>query len=169
MAPTFEAMAGIRAPAFTDGRSLLAPAHGRTPRWWRSAYLVEHRNETEAAQTAPRARSLPLEPPDPDQGGIVRHQRWPRVHGHLLEPRDRRVLARYAPIPDYDAVRTARYLYVEYANGDRELYDTRADPQEIRNLAGSRPRVEHALAARLARLRVCHGRTCRAADSRPAT
>jgi N-acetylglucosamine-6-sulfatase len=37
--------------------------------------------------------------------------------------------------PDYRAVRTRRYLFVRYANGWRELYDVRADPNELENLA----------------------------------
>jgi arylsulfatase A-like enzyme len=169
LAPTFESMAGVSRPSFADGRSLLGLAEGRVPARWRSAYLVEHRNETPTAATPPRRRSLPLEPPDPDQGGVVRHHRWPRVHGHLREPRDARTLARHTPIPDYDAVRTVRYLYVEYVDGTRELYDTRTDPEEIHNLAGTRPKLEHTLAERVARLRACHGRSCRVADSRLAT
>jgi len=35
----------------------------------------------------------------------------------------------------YDAIRTERYLYVEYVNGWRELYDLRKDPHELTNLA----------------------------------
>jgi N-acetylglucosamine-6-sulfatase len=38
--------------------------------------------------------------------------------------------------PDYRGVRTTRFLYVRYANGWRELYDLRRDPDELRNLAG---------------------------------
>lgn len=38
--------------------------------------------------------------------------------------------------PPYEAVHTARYLYVEYRNGWRELYDLRHDPWELRNVAG---------------------------------
>jgi arylsulfatase A-like enzyme len=36
----------------------------------------------------------------------------------------------------YDAMRTADFLYVEYADGDREFYDFRTDPFELHNLAG---------------------------------
>jgi N-acetylglucosamine-6-sulfatase len=36
-------------------------------------------------------------------------------------------------------IRTARYLFVRYANGDRELYDLDEDPNELRNVVG-RPR-----------------------------
>ena len=44
-----------------------------------------------------------------------------------------------APIPDYDGVRTARYVFVEYGTGERELYDLRHDPDEVHNLAGTLP------------------------------
>ena len=180
LAPTFERMAGVRPPSFTDGRDMLGLArdNAHTIANWRNAYLIEHRAET-LAGAPPRKRSLPLEPPDPDQAGIdrihhiahIRHSRpphahpWPRSHGHLVEPRDDPVLERYAPIPDYDAVRTTRYLYVEYATGERELYDTRVDPEEIHNLAGTQPSLEHALAVRITHLQSCRGATCRIADS----
>jgi len=37
----------------------------------------------------------------------------------------------------YEAMRTPRYLYVEYADGEREFYDLRTDPFELHNLAGT--------------------------------
>ncbi|MBK8005072.1 MAG: sulfatase-like hydrolase/transferase [Gemmatimonadetes bacterium] len=50
----------------------------------------------------------------------------------------------------FRAVRTATELYVEYVNGERELYDLAADPFELTNLAGD-PREAGRL-DRLARL-----------------
>jgi arylsulfatase A-like enzyme len=43
----------------------------------------------------------------------------------------------FAPnVPPYSALRTERYLYVEYRDGSRELYDLRADPFQLRNMLG---------------------------------
>ena len=56
---------------------------------------------------------------------------------------------------------------MEYANGDRELYDLRTDPDEIHNLAGTEPGLERALAHRLSQLRRCAGSGCRLAENRP--
>jgi arylsulfatase A-like enzyme len=39
--------------------------------------------------------------------------------------------------PPYDAVHTARFLYVEYKRGWRELYDLKHDPWELDNVAGT--------------------------------
>ena len=80
---------------------------------------------------------------------------------------DKSLLARYGKIPDYSGVRTSRYLYVEYANGDRELYNVRDDPAETVNLAGTKPAVEASLARKLARLRDCRAQECRDADRGP--
>ncbi len=37
--------------------------------------------------------------------------------------------------PSYEAMRTTDFLYVEYVDGERELYDLRTDPYELNNLA----------------------------------
>ncbi len=63
----------------------------------------------------------------------------------------------------YRAVRTPDWLYVRYRNGERELYDMRRDPQQMRSLhAGSRYRqTRRALARELRRLADCRGARCR--------
>jgi N-acetylglucosamine-6-sulfatase len=64
---------------------------------------------------------------------------------------------------DFTAVRTPSYLYVERESGERELYDLRRDPYELRNVTGERRdhRVERRLARQLDELRDCAGRSCR--------
>jgi arylsulfatase A-like enzyme len=160
LAPTFEAMAGAHAPSFTDGQSLLPLLRGEQPKRWRTSYLLEHRGETGTTQPA---RAMPprgstLEPPDPDQAG-------PNGRPRHREIRDSMLLNRGAEIPDYDGVRTSRWVYVEYKNGQHELYDLQHDPDEVQNLAGTRPVVERMLAERVAQLRNCSGAACHRAEA----
>jgi N-acetylglucosamine-6-sulfatase len=167
LAPTFAAMAQVHPASFTDGRSLLAAARHapRSTRRWRQAYLVEHRNVVGTSKPPrPKAEAggLALEPPDPDQGTTA------TATATASKLKDRSHMARDAHITDYDAVRTARYLYVKYADGEHELYDLRADPEEIHNLAGTSPArsVETLLDRQLEQLRHCDAGGCRRAESR---
>ena len=57
--------------------------------------------------------------------------------------------------PSYEAIRTATALYVRYANGEQEYYDTARDPLELDNIAGSG--VPAVLREALANLSNCHG------------
>ncbi len=64
--------------------------------------------------------------------------------------------------PVYHAVRTPRYVYVEYDTGDRELYDLQADPYELDNRVAdpAMAQVELDLAVQLGRLKSCAGPSC---------
>jgi N-acetylglucosamine-6-sulfatase len=67
--------------------------------------------------------------------------------------------------PTYAAVRTDRYTYVDYDTGERQLYDLRADPDQLRNIVSTAdPKLVQGLADRVAALRTCKGADCRAAD-----
>ncbi len=68
--------------------------------------------------------------------------------------------------PTYEALRTADSLWVEYADGEREYYDTQADPAELKNLAGSpSDGKEKALHETLTALAHCSGsESCRDAS-----
>jgi N-acetylglucosamine-6-sulfatase len=63
----------------------------------------------------------------------------------------------------FGAVRTERYVYAEHENGERELYDLRRDPHQLRSLHGRRryAALQARLSRRLAALQVCAGRSCR--------
>ncbi len=159
LAPTLEAMTGVHAPAFTDGRSLLPLLRRAAPSHWRHSYLLEHRNAAGASHPAriDPANNPALEAPDPDQ---VAQDARPQ------DFRDSMVLSRSVQVTDYDAVRTDHDVYVEYTNGDRELYDLRVDPDEVHNLAGTRPALERLLGHRIAQLRRCAGAGCRKVEDR---
>jgi arylsulfatase A-like enzyme len=71
---------------------------------------------------------------------------------------------RSSPVrPTFEAVRSGRYLWVEYAYGGRELYDLKLDPYQLENLADAADysQVRSDLARQLARLRSCRGKSCR--------
>jgi N-acetylglucosamine-6-sulfatase len=69
-------------------------------------------------------------------------------------------------IPNYDAVRTSRYHYVEYpTTGERELYDLNADPHELTNIyASASPALLRDLKSRLEALKSCAGAKCKRAE-----
>ncbi|MDQ2846450.1 MAG: sulfatase [Actinomycetota bacterium] len=67
--------------------------------------------------------------------------------------------------PSYEAIRSATALYVQYANGDREYYDTATDPSELHNLAATASPAQLApLQRALTAMAHCHGAaSCQAA------
>jgi arylsulfatase A-like enzyme len=91
---------------------------------------------------------------------LVEHRRSPEEFGYVTA------------IPNYSAVRTARYNYVEYETGERELYDLNADPTELTNIYNSAPQTLRAeLKARLEELKRCTGTgptqpSCKEAEGR---
>jgi arylsulfatase A-like enzyme len=62
----------------------------------------------------------------------------------------------------YSGIRTLRHSYIEYTNGQQELYDLRRDPLQLQSLHND-PRyasIKAALANDLAELRTCAGAAC---------
>jgi N-acetylglucosamine-6-sulfatase len=88
-----------------------------------------------------------------------------RFHGRELLIEKGNVLEDDDPNPQsgsFAAIRTSRYVYVEYTTGERELYDLAGDPYELTNQVSNpayAPAVA-ALAERLATLRSCAGESC---------
>jgi arylsulfatase A-like enzyme len=75
---------------------------------------------------------------------LVEHRRTPEEFAYVRA------------IPNYSAVRTARYNYVEYGTGEKELYDLNADPTELTNIYPSASqRLRSGLKARLDALKIC--------------
>ena len=71
--------------------------------------------------------------------------------------------ARGGRVGEYHAIRTSRYLYVEWINGAIELYDRARDPDELQSVHLS-PRylqIRRSLHRELVRLRTCEGDVCR--------
>jgi N-acetylglucosamine-6-sulfatase len=85
---------------------------------------------------------------------------------HWDDKHDRPAYKGVTPVPPYRAVRTRRYLYVEYGAGEHELYDLKKDPYELRNLyRAADPALISELDSRLEALGDCAGIGCRVAEN----
>ena len=70
--------------------------------------------------------------------------------------------------PTYEAMRGTTWVYVEYANGDKEFHDLAVDPDELHNSFSSLPgKQQEALHAALAAIASCHGAERCSAAARP--
>jgi arylsulfatase A-like enzyme len=141
LAPTFAELAGAPVADFVDGRSFAPLLNGQVAADWRYGFLIEHFLRSDYETVATPVASITEAEEVPEMG---------------ISPVD---------APHYDAVRTAGYLYVEYADGERELYDLRTDPYALQNEAATAdPALLTELSASLAALKDCAGRSCREAE-----
>lgn len=99
------------------------------------------------------------DPTDGPEGVLIEHHHRQGVPG---DPDLQN--ARSADPPGYSAVRTADALYVRYADGEQEYYDTRSDPDELVNRASSG--IPARLPRMLQALEACHDAESCAAASR---
>lgn len=139
VAPTFAELGGISPPDFVDGRSLVPLLRDGSPPpdTWRQGFLIEHWSQQR--REAFQAEGV-LEPPDPME---------------LDQPQQ-------LAIPQFAAIRTKDYLYVEYVTGERELYDLNADPYQLESLHGTaESALIGSLSEQLAKLKACAGASCR--------
>ncbi len=135
LAPTMVALAGAHPDRSFDGRTLV-PFWTHTALRTRRPILLE--SFAKATDITPR--------------------------GERRGARSRRATSSIsAPVENYLGVRLDGYKYVEYETGDRELYDLRRDPYELRNeVTDPRyARVRAFLRRQLRRLEDCHAKECR--------
>jgi N-acetylglucosamine-6-sulfatase len=66
------------------------------------------------------------------------------------------------------AIRTERYTYIAYNNGEREMYDLETDPDQLQSIEPMADKgLIAALAARLTELRACQAERCRELEDLP--
>jgi N-acetylglucosamine-6-sulfatase len=137
LAPTIVDAANAKAGRVMDGKSLL-PLLAHPSRQWGRDLLIER-----GPTGAKRAGTATGEIGNGDDGN----------QGKTAAPGDRQ----------FAGVRTPRFLYAEYANGEKELYDLAKDPDELNNLAGqpAYAAMQAELARRLAKLKTCAGAPCK--------
>jgi arylsulfatase A-like enzyme len=145
-APTFLELAGVQVPTAVDGRSLVSLLSGNAPATWRKAVLLEHAAAVPYAQPSARQSVLStLEPPDTIEEAAGA--------GPMYSP------------PPFEGVRTTKYTYIEYKNGDHTLFDHDADPAQVHNVYGSASAATLApLQATIHAMHGCTGAQCRTAE-----
>ncbi|MEH1916494.1 sulfatase family protein [Nostoc sp.] len=155
--PTFTEMAGVKPPAFVDGRSFLPLLKGTTSNLpkWRSAFLIEHKQNQKRRAALENQTKL-----FQDQSELE----------DLSELQSLQKGGQVPKIPTYQAIRTQDYTYVEYKTGAKELYNIKKDPYQLNNLASTAdPTLLKQLADRLSELHTCKADSCRAIEEQPFT
>jgi N-acetylglucosamine-6-sulfatase len=159
LAPTFADLGGVDTPGFVDGRSL-APLLDETPtpeEDWRQRFLVEavaERNSVPGPPFVNESQVRPLLTGDPLPGD------WRKT------PAGRAESSEEWGRPWLKAVRTERYLFVEYKTGEHELYDLQRDPHELNNIYDRAPEeLIESLNDQLDSLRQCEAQDCRSAEA----
>lgn len=154
-APTFAELAGAEFVA--DGRSLVTLLRGEEPASWRSAVLLEKLPQGEGGEE-----------------GKGKAKGKGKARGKIGEGKEGEIgdggVPKSGPgqSDDFRAVRTETHKYVEYDDGETELYDLEADPYEMESLHESAdPALIEDLKARLEKLKECSGDGCREAEDAP--
>ncbi|HET8638906.1 MAG TPA: sulfatase-like hydrolase/transferase [Solirubrobacterales bacterium] len=141
IAPTILELAGAEADKSIDGRSMVPFLHDPALRT-RRPFLFESFVQT-ADVNANGAISTSTVDARPGTG---------KAHASIV-----------APPKDYEGIRLGPYKYIEWPDGEKELYDINKDPNELNSLVRV-PNffpIRAFLHAQLVRLENCVGRVCR--------
>jgi N-acetylglucosamine-6-sulfatase len=154
IAPTILELAGAEADKSIDGRSLVPYMVDPSLRT-RRPILFESFVETSDVEEnggGPASTPTPLATGVAGGGDAVNAQR----------PGKEASASIVAPPKDYEGIRLGPYKYIEWPDGEKELYDINKDPFELNNKVRDKnfAPIRAFLHAQLIRLEECTGRSC---------
>ncbi len=172
IAPTVLELAGAKADKSIDGRSLTPymkdpELRSRRPILFESFVQTNDVEENGGGPaSAPEGVAAGTE-----GGGAQINERPPSALPKVPRSarRDRREVAGngasasiVAPPKDYEGIRLGPYKYIEWPDGEKELYDITKDPYELNNIVRDKnyDPIRAFLHDQLRRLEDCSGRTC---------
>ncbi len=150
IAPTILELAGAEADKSIDGRSLV-PFMSDTDLRTRRPILFESFVETADVEENGGGPAVTPNPLANGEAGGGPSVNAPKATASII-----------APPKDYEGIRLGPYKYIEWPDGEKELYDITKDPFELNNKARDRNffPIRNFLHLELERLETCVGRTC---------
>jgi N-acetylglucosamine-6-sulfatase len=150
--PTVLELAGVEADRSIDGRSLVPFMQDPTLRTRRPILFESFVETSDVEENGGGPAAAPASVAAGKAGG------GPSVNKRPAGAKASIV----APPKDYEGIRLGPYKYIEWPDGEKELYDITKDPYELHNIVRD-PNyfpIRAFLHAQLIRLETCVGRTC---------
>jgi arylsulfatase A-like enzyme len=152
IAPTILELAQVAPDKSIDGRSLYPFAHDPALRTRRPILFESFVETNDVEENGGGPAAAPADVAAGRSGG------GPSVNAH----RSGATASIVAPPKNYYGIRLGRYKYIEWPDGEKELYDINRDPYELNNRAKD-PNlfpIKNFLHQELERLETCAGKTC---------
>jgi N-acetylglucosamine-6-sulfatase len=162
IAPTVLELAGVEADKSVDGTSLYPFAHDPLLRTRRPILFESFVQTNDVEENGGGPPATPASVAGGAKGGGPSVNARPKS----LPPQDARGASAHAsivaPPKNYYGIRLGPYKYIEWPEGEKELYDITKDPYELNNKIRD-PNffpIRAFLHNELVRLETCNGRTC---------
>jgi arylsulfatase A-like enzyme len=151
IAPTILELAGAEADKSIDGRSLVPYMTDPSLRSRRPILFESFVETNDVEENGGGPASAPTGIASGNAGG-----------GASVNARPSATASIVAPPKDYEGIRLGPYKYIEWPDGEKELYDITKDPYELNNKARDQNffPIRAFLHNELERLETCVGRTC---------
>ncbi len=158
IAPTLLELAGVTPDRSLDGRSLMPYARDpslrtRRPLLFESFVQTNDVEQNGGAEESPTYTSPPAGAATSAAGAATAtaSSANPKAHASIV-----------APPKNYYGIRLGPYKYIEWPDGEKELYDINKDPYELNNKARDKnyAPIRNFLHVELERLETCKGKTC---------